>query len=159
MQVKKVILLLLMVFSGYSVAGELPYIDTTPGAVNPAVTQANIHETICVKGYTKTVRPPAWWTSKLKRQAIGQSGIMKDWEWDHDLPLSLGGSPTDLRNMWAQPRFGEWNADRKDELELKLMDLVCHGQLPLVTAQHDIAANWIEAYKKYGGEKYHGSAD
>lgn len=84
---------------------------------------------------------------------------MKDWEWDHDLPLSLGGSPTDARNMWAQPRFGEWNAERKDELELKLMDLVCHGQLPLATAQHDITVNWIDAYKKYGGEKYHGSAD
>lgn len=57
MQVKSVILLSLMVFSGFSVAGELPAIDTTPGAINPAVTQANIHETICVKGYTKTIRP------------------------------------------------------------------------------------------------------
>ena len=157
MQVKKVILLSLMVFSGYSVAGELPSIDTTPGAINPAVTQANIHETICVKGYTKTIRPPAWWTSKLKRQAIGQNGNMKDWEWDHELPLNLGGSPTDLRNMWAEPRFGEWNAERKDELELKLMDLVCHGHFPLATAQHDITTNWIDAYKKYGGEKYHGN--
>jgi hypothetical protein len=29
----------------------------TPGARNGAVTQENIQETICVRGYTKTIRP------------------------------------------------------------------------------------------------------
>jgi hypothetical protein len=26
---------------------------------------------------------------------------------------------------------------------------VCHGNLDLATAQHDIATDWISAYKKY----------
>ena len=37
----------------------------------------------------------------------------------------------------------------KDRLEDKLHELVCSGQLDLKTAQQVIAANWIEAYKKY----------
>ena len=159
MQVKKVILLSLMVFSGYSVAGELPAINATPGSINTAVTQANIHETICVKGYTKTIRPSSYYTSKLKRKQIGYDGNMRDFEEDHLIPLSIGGNPTDMANLWPQPRNVEFGADQKDQLELKLWYLVCHGQLPLATAQHDIATNWIEAYKKYGGKKYNGSAD
>lgn len=53
----------------------------------------------------------------------------------------------------------EKRLDKKVELELRLLMLVCQGALYLVTAQHDIAADWIEAYKRYGGEKYHGSSD
>jgi hypothetical protein len=37
----------------------------------------------------------------------------------------------------------------KDALEDRLHDMVCSGQLDLATAQHDIATNWISAYKKY----------
>jgi hypothetical protein len=75
------------------------------------------------------------------------------------LQLSLDGNPIDGRNLWAEPRDTEYGAKIKDELELRLMHLVCRGNLPLATAQHDIATNWIEAYKKYGGEKYHGHSD
>jgi hypothetical protein len=32
---------------------------TTPGVVNPDITQANIQQTICTRGWTATVRPPA----------------------------------------------------------------------------------------------------
>ena len=42
-----------------------------------------------------------------------------------------------------------WNAQVKDRLEGKLHELVCSGQLDLKTAQQDIAADWIEAYKMY----------
>jgi hypothetical protein len=37
----------------------------------------------------------------------------------------------------------------KDALERELHKLVCAGQLDLEKAQHEIASNWIEAYKKY----------
>jgi len=40
----------------------------------------------------------------------------------------------------------------KDALERKLHRLVCAGELDLKTAQHAIASNWIEAYKKYVSE-------
>ena len=127
MQFKSLLTLSLLTLSLSALADDLPDPGTTPGATDPAVTQANIRETICIKGYTKTVRPPAHYTSKMKRRQIG--------------------------------RETEYGADKKDELELRLMNLVCRGNLPLATAQHDIATNWIEAYKKYGGEKYHGHTD
>ena len=43
-----------------------PNATLTPGATNPEVTQENIHDTICVKGWTDTVRPPSSYTNKLK---------------------------------------------------------------------------------------------
>jgi hypothetical protein len=41
--------------------------ETTPGVINPEVTQANIQQTICVKGWTTTIRPPASYTNSLKK--------------------------------------------------------------------------------------------
>ena len=42
-----------------------------------------------------------------------------------------------------------WNARVKDQLEDLLPNLVCQGEIDLATAQHDIATDWIAAYKKY----------
>ena len=49
----------------------------TPGAVDLAVTQANIHQTICVPGHSRTVRPPSWYTSKLKHLQLAAEGIFR----------------------------------------------------------------------------------
>ena len=38
----------------------------TPGVLNPNVTQATIGSTICVPGWTRTVRPPVEYTNALK---------------------------------------------------------------------------------------------
>src|SRR4051794_16847852 len=38
----------------------------TPGVLNPDVTQATIATTICVHGWTRTVRPPSSYTGDLK---------------------------------------------------------------------------------------------
>ena len=35
----------------------------TPGVLNPDVTQANIDSTICVHGWTRTIRPPTSYTN------------------------------------------------------------------------------------------------
>lgn len=51
-------------------AGDLPDPLHTPGAVDPAVTQDNIDRTICVPGYTRTVRPPAAYTNRIKREEL-----------------------------------------------------------------------------------------
>ncbi len=48
----------------------LPDPAKTPGALNPEVTQATIGTTICVRGWTQTVRPPQAYTLALKRQQI-----------------------------------------------------------------------------------------
>ena len=39
-------------------ASDLPDSSLTPGAINPEVTQGNIQQTVCVKGFTKTIFQP-----------------------------------------------------------------------------------------------------
>ena len=51
-------------------AGLLPNAALTPGATDPAVTQANIYSTICVSGWTATVRPPESYTENLKEEQL-----------------------------------------------------------------------------------------
>ncbi len=55
-------------------ASDLPNPQFTPGATDPYITQQNIHQTVCIKGYTKTIRPPAHWTNKLKKRQIREYG-------------------------------------------------------------------------------------
>lgn len=133
--------------------GELPDPVLTPGVANPDVTQDNIQNTICVQGFTKTIRPPASYTNKLKKKQLVEYGYKhanpKAFEEDHLIPLEVGGNPTDSQNLWPQPRKGQWSAAKKDKLENKLHELVCNGNLSLQEAQQAIYTNWIEAYKKY----------
>src|ERR1700722_5682434 len=70
-------------------------------------------------------------------------------EIDFLITPELGGS-NDIRNLWPEPyRAPVWNAHVKDQLEERLRDMVCNGEIDLATAQRDIAADWILAYKKY----------
>jgi len=87
---------------------------TTPGVVNPDVTQANIQQTICVRGWTATVRPPASYTNHLKQQQLAAAQATDrspaHYEEDHFISLELGGHPHDARNLWrpsagARPRI------------------------------------------------------
>jgi hypothetical protein len=127
----------------------LPDPKLTPGDVFE-VTAADI----CIPGYSKKVRnvPAA-----LKRQAYALYGISTwktgDYEVDHLIPLSLGGSNS-IKNLWPQSTVtSPWNSYAKDTLERRLHNLVCAGKLDLQIAQHAIASNWIEAYKKYVGSE------
>jgi hypothetical protein len=133
----------------------LPIHSVTPGGVNPTVSQSNIHSTICVSGYTKSIRPPASYTTKLKKRQLTStysrygSADTALFEEDHLIPLELGGNPTDSKNLWPEPWSGESNARTKDKLENALHTLVCSGAVPLKTAQKAIATNWFTAYQKY----------
>jgi hypothetical protein len=61
----------------------------------------------------------------------------------------LGGTEN-IHNLWPEPsKTAGWNALVKDDLEERLHQLVCSGDLDLSTAQRDIATDWIAAYKKY----------
>jgi hypothetical protein len=71
-------------------------------------------------------------------------------EVDYLITPDLGGAES-IRNLWPQPYSVRWNARVKDKLEERLHELVCSGKLDLSTAQHDIAVDWIAAYKKYVG--------
>lgn len=127
-----------------------------PGAVNLAVTQVNIATTICVSGWTKTIRPAASYTNKLKAAQIITLGLVGDahaFEEDHLISLEVGGNPTDPRNLWPQPWKGAHNARHKDRLENLLHKLVCGGKLPLSDAQRELSADWVASYRKrIGGE-------
>jgi hypothetical protein len=84
---------LALVISFPAWASDLPDPVLTPGAINPNVTQANIQQTVCVKGYTKTIRPPAHFTNKLKKRQIREYGYAdrnpKHYEEDHLIALSI----------------------------------------------------------------------
>lgn len=137
------------------ITSSLPNPTLTPGAINPEVTQANIHETICVLGWTRIIRPPEHYTERLKRRQIRQYGYhdlrLRDYEEDHLIPLALGGSPTDPANLWPEPRHAAdgWTAEMKDELEVELSRRVCAEEIPLDQARSAIALNWHDAYTRY----------
>ena len=107
----------------------------TPGVINPEVTQANIHETVCVRGWTRTIRPPTSYTSELKLRQMreyGVGGAPADYQEDHLISLELGGHPTDPRNLWPEPIE---RARDVDEIENDLNEKVCSGDLLLAEAQ------------------------
>ncbi len=130
------------------IRGVLPDPNCTPGALNPAVTQSNINTTVCVAGWTKTIRPPASFTDNLKTQQIAQYGYSDtnpaDYEEDHLISLELGGNPTDPQNLWPEPRTGSPNATNKDKVENYLKAQVCSGKLSLADAQKGIATDWTQ---------------
>ena len=136
-----------------ALAGDLPDPHMTPGAIDSRITQDNIQRTICVKGYTKTIRPPAYYTNALKKRQIREYGFSdrspKNYEEDHLIALSIGGNPTDERNLWPQPRYSEWNAKKKDQLEFVMYKMVCKRELSLKEAQVEMSQDWISAWKKY----------
>jgi hypothetical protein len=107
----------------------------TPGSLNPAVTQATIRATICVRGWTKTVRPSQSYTTPLKlrqMQAYGERGPPSAYQEDHLISLELGGNPTDPRNLWPEPYPRAADVDR---IENELNAKVCGGDLTLAEAQ------------------------
>ncbi|HUD44829.1 MAG TPA: DUF3761 domain-containing protein [Patescibacteria group bacterium] len=134
----------------HSVNGEADSV-CTPGAINTKVTQADIHSTICVSGYTTIIRPSTSYTNKLKKQQIKDYGYtdtkMADYEEDHLIPLEIGGSPTDPKNLWPEPHVvtGNEGSFTKDKLENSLHASVCKGTMTLQAAQSKILADWDRA--------------
>jgi hypothetical protein len=134
--------------------GVLPDPQLTPGVKDPAVTQANIHQTICVPGYTAKVRNvPA----SVKHKVV--AAYRKKWpnwpackpgacEIDHLISLELGGA-NDADNLWPEsydpPDTG---ARAKDVIETKLHRMVCSGQITLEEAQARIVTDWTTALDK-----------
>lgn len=72
--------------------------------------------------------------------AYGDSDSAGDYEYDHFVPLELGGATNDPRNLW--PELGA-SPNRKDSVENKLAAAVCAGDVSLVTAQHAIVRDWV----------------
>jgi hypothetical protein len=124
-------------------------------ALNPQVTQQSIAQTICVRGWTATVRPPAAYTDDLKRQQLQQLAAQHagDPQWttggteeDHRLPLELGGNPRDPQNLSPEDHSSSTVKDR-DETAFKTR--VCDGREPLAQAQQEFVARWLLPWPGY----------
>lgn len=94
-----------------------------PGALNPAVTQQTIATTICVPG----------WTASIRLRLPTRPG----YQHDHIVSLVLGGSPTDGANLWYQPLA---QARQDDVLETLLARLVCKREMTLAVARRIVVA-------------------
>jgi hypothetical protein len=129
----------------------LPEPRCTSGAISPDVTQANIDSTICRRGYTRSVRPPERITEAEKRQSLvayGDHQPLRAYEYDHLVPLELGGATNDPRNLWPEPGR---TPNPKDGLERRLNRLVCQRRLGLTKAQSEIASDWVVLYRRMSG--------
>lgn len=124
--------------------GTTPDYSPPTGALNPAVTQSTIHTTVCVHGWTATIRPSSRYTSPIERQMIEARhlpGTADDYELDHFIPLGIGGAPRDPANLWPQ----RWpQAHAKDFAEVRLLHALCAGTITLADARIQIAdpVNW-----------------
>jgi hypothetical protein len=136
----------------------LPDRRCTPGARNPKVTPATLKVTICKSGYTASIRPPSSITSVEKRlNAVSYNyrGSLRQTEYDHLIPLELGGDPNDPRNLWVEPpspghKPSQGFRNPKDGVEHKAKSLVCKGRVPLALMQRAIAVNWATALAAVG---------
>jgi hypothetical protein len=121
-----------------------PDAQCTPGALNPQVRQATIGRTICRAGWTATVRPPEAITEAEKSASLlayGDTEPIDDYEYDHFVPLELGGATNDARNLWPEPGA---SPNPKDKVEDELNQAVCDRRMTLSHAQAEIAANWVK---------------
>lgn len=123
----------------------MPDRSMSPGDVFPDATVADI----CKSGYASRVRDVSTDTKNgiyaayhIKSHAPGE------YEVDHIVPLSLGGS-NDIKNLYPEPAEPKPGFHEKDVLEVTLHGLVCAGSLDLRVAQDAIATDWWTAYVKY----------
>ena len=80
--------------------------------------------TLCVSGYTATVRPSTSYTNALKKKWTPFGHKPQEYELDHFIPIELGGDPKSEDNLWLQV----WDdARKKDVQETLLHREMCAG--------------------------------
>ena len=137
----------------------LPDNTESPGAINPAVTQDNIQETICHRGWSAQARPPVEFTEPIKRRLLQEhypGAAPKGFELDHRVPIEAGGCPNCASNLWIQPWQNPahhhctptvlMDAACKDRLENYVHRQICSGTMTLAHGQSVFLGNWIDAY-------------
>jgi hypothetical protein len=114
--------------------------------VFPGVTVAQI----CTSGYAGSVRgvEHQQYVDVFAAYGVPYPEPSGAYELDHLIPLELGGDNSD-RNLWPEPSQPTPGYHQKDQLENRLHDLVCSGNLDLSKAQTAIATDWKAAYQMY----------
>jgi hypothetical protein len=121
----------------------IPDPTLTPGAVR--TTDVAV---ICASGTSQLRHWSRERDDRIMREYGLPAGAHPDFEIDH---LVLLGADDDA-NLWPEPRRSVepvWNAERKDELEGRLRELVCSGALDVRQAQRAIVDDWTEAHQRY----------
>jgi hypothetical protein len=127
-----------------------PQTESLPnGSLTPGATRAVGIAAICSAPHDEVVRPVS---AALRQKVFQEYGLPEqdadNYEVDYLISPGLGGAD-DLKNLWPQPRYSiPWNSFAKDQLEEYLHESVCSGKVDLTTAQHELASDWISAYKK-----------
>jgi hypothetical protein len=142
-------LLPLLLLSSSAVAQTVvPDPTLTPGAVRTT----DVSD-VCTHG-TSQLRH---WSRERDAKIMVEYGLPLDsrssYEIDHLIPLGIGGADDDA-NLWPEPTRRlepEWNAERKDELEWKVRDMVCSGRIDIDIAQQAFATDWTAAWTLYVG--------
>jgi len=123
--------------------GPLPVASLTPGAVS-TLTAAEL----CAGRRTSRLV-----TNDVRRRVLVDYGMERTpadtYELDALVTPELGGT-TAPENLWPQ-RYGSpvWNAHVKDALEVLFAERVCADDMALAQAQHEIATDWVAAYKRH----------
>jgi len=128
---------------------QLP-LEPSPSLTPGATRQVSLREVCSAQPEGESARVIPVSVQRQVFQEYGMDGAPpKDFEVDFLITPELGGS-NDIHNLWPEPYYSTvWNARVKDELEDRLHQMVCNGELDLSTAQRDISTDWIVAYKKY----------
>jgi hypothetical protein len=130
--------------SSPTVVYNLPDSSLTPGAAVP-INRA----VLCSQETAGNKAVPASMQRKVFEEYRIAGADPQAYEVDYLITPALGGAD-DIHNLWPQAYSTPiWNARAKDALEDRLRDMVCDGGIELGEAQHEIATNWIAAYKKY----------
>lgn len=123
----------------------LPRPDLTPGASAPVTLLE-----ICAPDRQRRTQPIPRAVHEAVFEGYGADyRRATEYELDYLITPELGGV-ADARNLWPQPfTRTPWNAYVKDELERLFHRRICEGTVDLRTAQREIAADWISAYKRH----------
>ena len=128
--------------SGCVITNALPDKACTPGAIFSSATK----DVVCKSGYSSSVRSV---DETTKNAVFAEYGIVShptgSYEVDHLISLELGGS-NDISNLWPEAANPVPGFHQKDGVENSLHDKVCSGAMPLITAQEEIADNWLSVY-------------
>jgi len=104
--------------------------------------------TICVSGWTASIRPPETYTEAVKLQQIRAKGLVgaaSGYEEDHRMPLELGGAPRDATNLSPEPHSSSY---AKDSTENAARREVSSGE-DLGAVQAVFVATWLGPYPTY----------
>jgi hypothetical protein len=124
----------------------LPDQRCTPGTDNLKVQQDSIRTTICVSGWADKQRKAVSesWFSQHKLKSIQEYGAYAGsspsaYEYDHKVPISLGGAVQDERNLWAEQGA---TPNPKDAVEAKVLAAVRDGRMTLAEARRGFQKDW-----------------